>query len=492
MSRGLPSSVRPMMVVWGEAYTQLLTELSLPALLAEGNLPVLAREFPCIFRIHTTPADAARIRQSPAYARLTSMMPTEFVPLDRAAHANKYEAMSAAHGGEMRASLADNAASIFLSPDSIWADGSLAAVGRALRTGRRAVFQAGLRVTADTAIPLIRSRYSREPIVAMSIPARELVRLALDHMHPTFRGFYWDASDFNVQASNFYWRAGNDGMVIRGFHLHPLMMFPSRDVQAFICPIDDALPQLALAKYGDAWVVQDSDEVFHVDVMRAEDAGQVTGETAAVRHLITFAHFATNQFHRWLFTQPIRIHTGRFSTAWPTAERASAGVARAFRVRFFLSGLRLWVPALVFGMTRRRLTERSARQGLGWHLLSRQAETLDDYRRDVFVRLAVATFGVTVVARALGLDANEVWWRHVERGLLLRRWFRETHLALAPAADARRRLSEPWGSRNLRPPRGKLPQFLVAFLAVRWVAFTAAIAAARRWPLARTRATRIH
>jgi hypothetical protein len=481
MSRSGPTSVRPMMAVWGETYTRLLTELALPALLADGNLPALAREFPCVFRFHTTPTDGKRICESPVYQRLASIMPTEFVPLDWQSHSNKYAAMSAAHAAELRASSMKNAASLFLIPDNIWADGSLATVVGALRAGKRAVFHAAVRVTAETAIPAIRRQYRRAASPAMAIPARQLVQLALDHMHPSARRVFWDAPDFSAYPSNVCWRAGDEGMVVRGFHLHPLMVFPTRPVHASTSTADDDMPQLALQNFADALVVQDSDDALHVDLTVGDwgIGGPTVGEPAQVRHLVAFAQYSANQLHRRFFDHPIRIHTGARSAAWAEAERASANVARAYRQRLFFADLRLWVPGLAFGITRRRLTERSAREGLSWNLVARRNGALKELRRHVFVRVAVATFGVSVVAQALRLDGYAIWWRYVERGLLLR-WLREAHLALVPAADARRRFSNPWGSRKLRPPRGKLRQFVLAFLAVRWVTLSRSAARYRR------------
>jgi hypothetical protein len=491
----VPASFRVTAAVWGEEYTSFLTDLTLPALLSPGNLPALAAALPSAFRIHTTPLDADRIRASAAYRHLASIMGVEFVPLDWERYPNKHAAMSAANIAEVRAASETTAAVVFVAPDSVWADGSLATVTRAIRAGKRAVLQAGVRLTTASALPEISNRYRPDATGAITIPPRELVRLALDHMHPSCRVLFWDAAGFTGAASNVYWRVGNIGMVMRCFHLHPLMVFPDRPVHSLASTIDDDLLPLALTRFDDAMIVQNSDDVFHVDltVEARCSFSRGLGEPARADHLMEFVRYSTNHFHRRFFQYPIRIHTGEGSYGWNEAERASACIARQLRAHLFLDAMRRWRPGLVFGMDGHRLLERSARHGLGWGLLPEPGpfwkalcaaaslisdsgpRTLSRCRREAFARMLMATFGVIVATRALGLDLREYRRREHQERLSrgrLRRWLRETHLALATTEEECWQIREKWRFRELRPPGGRLRLFFLTFLAVRWVSLT--------------------
>ena len=430
------------MQVWGELYTRLLTDVCLPALLSSGNIPALAADRPTVFRIFTTEPDMARFRASPAYAELVRYVTVEFNSLDVAPDGDKYAAMTEIHRHIVRDAADRNLALVWLVPDSIWADGSLETVVRAVGAGKRAVMQSAVKVNRSTALPYFVERLAGRPAVA--IGSRELVKVALDHMHRYYRAWFWDAPKFSRNAANVYWRVDDRGMVIRGFHLHPLMLHPERPVADFVSTFDDDLPLLACPTFDQVYVAADSDEAFHVDLADEDWCPEVlTVRRRSAYNIAMWAAGATNLHHRRLLESRIRVHTEVIDEAtWQGVERQSDAVVR--RVGWWLA---FWAACArplewVFGLSRQELLDTAAARGLspamhpeppGWYAalvagarawhFTRTAKALTSVHRFSVRHTLFVVFGKNVVWKGLHLERHYIlrlrqrlrtfWWRTV-------------------------------------------------------------------------------
>src|SRR5262245_49372889 len=67
---------------WGEKYIDELLSLTLPAVLAPGNLPYFAAVAPCEFVILTQEGRFARVMSSPAVSRIRELCPVRLIGLD--------------------------------------------------------------------------------------------------------------------------------------------------------------------------------------------------------------------------------------------------------------------------------------------------------------------------------------------------------------------------------------------------------------------------
>lgn len=419
-----PTYIQCAVQVWGEEYTRTFVEYCLPALLAPGNLPQLAEAFPCRLTIFTTPADERRIRNSRAFTALQTVLPVEIREIPFGSTPDKYAAMSACNVEALKTASEAGGAVVFLAPDTIWSDRSLTAVTRALHHGKRAVMQAGVRVSASSVIPELDALFQRRGATAVAVSGRELVQIALDHMHPYYRAWFWDATPFNRNVPNVYWRVGNEGMVARCFHFHPLLLFPERRVSDFVSTLDDDLPLLSIRNFDAVHVVQDSDEVFHLDITEDTWGSRVhaldTLPTAA--YLAAWGRMSANVFHRKFAAYPVRFHTGPLSPEWTRVERASGDVMeRVFR-KFDRASRRVRVVERISGIGRDQVLEMAGAGRLGWSTippasphwrrferfatgvgLGRYAEAL---RRRAYQRVVEWVFGVNVACRALGVDLS--------------------------------------------------------------------------------------
>src|SRR3990172_2330775 len=80
--RGPPTAVKVLLPVWGERYVAQFLEVSLPSLLAPGNVPALADALPCQFVLMTSRADAEAIREHPVWRRLGDVCDAEILLID--------------------------------------------------------------------------------------------------------------------------------------------------------------------------------------------------------------------------------------------------------------------------------------------------------------------------------------------------------------------------------------------------------------------------
>ena len=392
------------MQAWGPAYCRMLTETCLPALLAPGNIPALAAEWPAKFIIFTRDQDIRRITDSPSYARLAAILPVEFKTIDEELRVNKYAALTMIHHRVLGTAWYEQAAVVWLVPDAIWSDGSLRTVSRAAAAGKRAVMQPALRVVKDDAMPAVKALLGAPGFDGFA--ARDLARLALDHMHPYYRACYWNEPLFNTSPALVFWPVGNEGVAARGFHLHPLMLFPSKPVRAFNSTFDDDLPLLACPDVTSIHIVTDSDDAFHID-LTDDDWCELIPRRAgygSVFRLLQFALSAANLHHRKFAESAIRIHAVECSDAWAAAVKESDRAIAWLRFWIVLAGMARLPIELAFG--HRRSTYLSGRP-VQWKDKTstfKPARAFFWLRRQAYLFACGWVFGRTVACQQAGLD----------------------------------------------------------------------------------------
>ena len=211
--RGRPSCVFTT-VFWGDWHRDMFLKINLPTLLAAGNLPTFAGGVACEYLIFTTSADAKILKQNASFARLRSFMPVEIKifapsktrhPIDL--HRDIWHV--ATDRARRRGALI-----LFMPPDVGWADGSFARLRDTLIAGKRAIFMAYPRVVSDTIVPAMLERHPRSA-EAMTISPRQMMTLAVTHIHPLMAVYDRAASHFPLHPEMVLWPIKNDGFLLR-------------------------------------------------------------------------------------------------------------------------------------------------------------------------------------------------------------------------------------------------------------------------------------
>ena len=129
------------------------------------------------------------------------------------------------------------------------------------RSGKSVVHMSGIRLDRDGVVPELADRYSEERAV-LSLAPRDLVGIGLRHLHPIARSHFFNEYDGGLMPANLAWSVGDEGVLLRCFHLHPLMVKPQGPLAEFKSTIDDDLALRACPDSSRDYVVTDSDELL--------------------------------------------------------------------------------------------------------------------------------------------------------------------------------------------------------------------------------------
>lgn len=227
--RPSPTAAKLLVPVWGARYVQQFIDLSLPTLLAPGNIPAIAAKLPCEVEFLTSSEDVALLQSSSALARLRSVCQVSIRIIDdlivRQLHSLT---ITLAYARAIRAAgkTALDTCFFMLVSDYVLTDGSLDHVLSLILAGASAV-QAGNFQMID--VDWQGAAFPSPVDGVLVLQPRELMRRALERLHPKTIG---NMADFllshNIDCNRLFWRAGPDALIGRFFLLHPICIRPER------------------------------------------------------------------------------------------------------------------------------------------------------------------------------------------------------------------------------------------------------------------------
>lgn len=318
--------------VWGDAYIDVMVRVAIPTMLFDGNLPALAERHRCKVVFFIRGSEEERIRAAPSIVKLAGVATLEFHHFDPDAAPNMYMAMSEAHYRAGLAAKDEGALVIVGCPDAVYSNGTFAALGKYAEQGKVAVMCPGPRLVQETALPVL-----AEIVDGGSISGRELVALTLEHIHPETARHFVDSPDFCTFPTFCMWPMGTDGMLIRSFHLHPLMIDLSRlDSLDSLKEqtIDGALLGRALGDWTDLHVETDTDNICLCTLApRSVSNFESRHEPFDIELVRKSAHSrVVNELHRFFFTKSLLLHTRDLDERWEEIESSTSWILDAIKV----------------------------------------------------------------------------------------------------------------------------------------------------------------
>lgn len=199
--------------VWGKWHTDAFREFNLPSLLADGNVPAQARALPTEMMIFTTAEDAAAM-EGEALARLRDHISVAIIILEAQTFQEPIETHVRVWREAMIPAQAEGAFVVTNPPDVVWSDDSFAALSKRIKEGAAAIYSLYARVVAETFCPAMTSLRTG---AALSVPARELVGVALDHFHPLQACYQRDSAHMPHHMEYLHWPIGHEGVLVRSF-----------------------------------------------------------------------------------------------------------------------------------------------------------------------------------------------------------------------------------------------------------------------------------
>ncbi|MBI2828453.1 MAG: hypothetical protein HYX77_04170, partial [Acidobacteria bacterium] len=279
-----------------------------------GNLDALPEG--SRYQIFTAPGDQSLLAR--ATRLLRAVLPVDVVAVDEEGHEGRYSQMTHYH----RRAITDarGAALIFASPDSLLSTDALRYVVARHAVGMRAVVVPPVRLTKESVLPALVARGSA------AFAPRELVRFALDHLHPATLAYMADASRFNAFPTGLQWRVGEEGMISRSFHLYPLMLAPVH-LALPARTIDSNYIEHCVPNMEDIDVVTDSDVLAMFDLTaKRRYGGRAKTRTMRIWRLASVAG-RCSPHHLLFWRHAIRLHTDVLDARWSAVEKESAAIA---------------------------------------------------------------------------------------------------------------------------------------------------------------------
>lgn len=322
------------LIVWGDAYLDLMIRYALPAFLSAGNLPAVAKRTPVRIFLQIGSDQAERFKDTPVFARLREVaditMSVVRIPDFKAEHPDPDAADFAKYvflfhlfthfirqsGQEMT-----EPALGFLAPDMVAADGYIDFAVRQLEEGYRAVYSPELNVDRDKFLSEMNTVPGLVGQAILSISARDLVKKAITAVHDLYGCHFVGAEPFYHTPCRYFVDVPGQGVVYHAFHMHHFLVWPRREVRFFRVGFDHDYLFRALDPTDRIYDPVSSDEMFHVNMtpshgnfttMPRFDAEEIGYRTATM---------ITSKIQDALLRRSRRlVHTHVDEAAWRSAE----------------------------------------------------------------------------------------------------------------------------------------------------------------------------
>src|SRR5262247_3467108 len=263
--------------LWGEAYASKLVSMTLPALLAPGNLPALAALFDVELVLVTETGLFDAIRRAKSFQRVSEFCRPQFVSLDDLMTdiPGDYGVVLtyALHRGfvDLGARMMETYL-LFLNADFIISDGSLRHLAKLMLEGKPVIHAPSFRVVLEETWPELQARV--DPSTAtLCLSAREMVKLALEHKHLTVKARIVNQRLFHQEwMDQFYWYVDDDTLIGYQWPVALVAIKPERVVSEPVLVWDYGfIPEAAPT--AERHFIGDSDDFFMLEPQK-----RTTGE----------------------------------------------------------------------------------------------------------------------------------------------------------------------------------------------------------------------
>ncbi len=336
------------MVIWGEEYVREFLGLSLPSQLAEGNIDGSSWHDGSEYLILTTKADAETIKVHPAFHLLQQRLKVRFAIIKPLTKSIKYKLASKCQVEAIR--MGENFDAVFFSyPDFIWSQGGMGNVAARIAEGHDAVLCPVPRVITENMeeiLPKLRTPAPTSPTPSvLNLSSLDLVKLSLENLHPMMEDFRWDAEKFSVFPSTVMWKIPDQGVLMRSYHLHPLVIRSQPDninyyVQ-FSVSLDEEYMPILFKSDENIHYVKGSDECAVISLSSRETVFSAAPNRPppSVPVLARWADEYASVFHRYCAKHSLRWHYAPVDEKlWEVAERQAEEVVSAVAERLAIPG----------------------------------------------------------------------------------------------------------------------------------------------------------
>jgi hypothetical protein len=267
-----------LVVFWGSEYRGYFTDICLASLLANGNIPSLDPGRKNRFIICTTRVDWDELQGHALISLLKNYIEIEWVEMTFPEPGDlKMLVMSKGHRSLSARAFEDRAYGVFLTPDLMLSDGSVAALQRLASAGKQVVLVVAIRFGYEKLQPALQMAGYMKQGQPMTVTPRELMRLALPSLHSETLRYEFDKPYFASSPISVYWQVprGN-GIIIYSFSWAPLLVnYGGLDAHCTDTfdkwTLDGDYVYRNFCEFRDIHVVADSDEISLVSFTKESE-----------------------------------------------------------------------------------------------------------------------------------------------------------------------------------------------------------------------------
>jgi hypothetical protein len=346
VSHGTASGVNSLLfhfstAVWGPWHTGVFLDANLPSLLAPGNLSAFAARHDVVYRIFSTRHDLHSIKKTPVFQLARQIVRFELIECALDAVDEPLIMHHRLWQRSINEAREAGAIVLFIPPDVVWSDGSFAHIAELVASGKRAILSTFVRVVCETAVPAVKRAFGKKDAPIIEVSPRQLVRVALEHIHPLSLTYMRDSPIFPIHPELVLWAVPGEGMLMRVLCRELFAFDPRRfhlNQKAQLEDVEDSdLIHL----------ITDSDDLFALSLARLEQdvdwysKPRRLSELEIGRWWLTYDSPANDIIVR----KPVYIHDGPMTPAkWRRVEIESGFlVNRLLGIREILRAI-IWMP----------------------------------------------------------------------------------------------------------------------------------------------------
>lgn len=324
-------------VVWGDEYVDMLLRISLRCFLSPNNIPHLARLSVSKFIFVTTQADYLKIAQSDIFKTLSTYLEPIFIELTIEKDETIYSNMTVGYELATKLVYEHKAYAIYLLPDCIISDGSFLRLEKYADEGRDVVLVPGPRIIKEKFMSYVQdlSLNADDPLC---FEPRALAAIGLSYLHKEYRHYQYVGSGFTKWPHIVTWGIpGQNGLLIRAFHLHPLMVNCSnkREPLSFqkVDTIDAHFIKRNFQDLNAFLLERDSDNIILFSMTNEKDRienGLLWGEQEKLDAILEISQSnLVNELQKIYFYNTYKLHDSDLGSAWADIENESFAVVRS-------------------------------------------------------------------------------------------------------------------------------------------------------------------
>lgn len=311
--------------VWGDEYIRLFLDISLPFYFSKNNLPYLQKQKKYNSRviIHTFRKHFETFKESSSFINLESIINVEFRFIDEmniienqsSERQKQFNVFVECHKDVIKIGSEESSIILFFNADLIFSNNLFKNLFDYLDKGYRAICISAMRLNKNKSSKIILENST------FNYTGKELVELALDNLHPSFKNLNWQNKNVPSCLSILYWHLDDKNILLRSFHLHPLAIWPEKQV-LLKNTIDDSFLFESCSKEK-IKVIEDSDDfvVFELTDEKSNMLGQLV--KYPFLYLVKWSANTLTSGHWGNIEYKLFFRTNNFSDSWKEIEHKS-------------------------------------------------------------------------------------------------------------------------------------------------------------------------